>query len=163
MAALIPEDLDFAERASVVIERSRVVDGTVDEVWAVLVDHERWPRWFPALKSCTATSDPPSGVGSTRTVALAGGLSVDERFIAWDEPSVWAFTGVAGPPIWERLVERVTLEPVGEAQARIVYRMAIGPKRGLGLLTKAMGAGTRKALGQALENLDDELARRRTS
>src|SRR5690606_37301528 len=112
-----PETLDYADRAPVVIERVGVIDGTSAEVWAVLADHPRWPNWFPAVKAAEATSDPPRGVGSTRRVTIPAGITVDERFIAWDEPApdhgrddppgVWAFTGTGGPPVWERLVERV--------------------------------------------------------
>ena len=154
-------DLSFADTAPIRIEAATTVAATREQVWQVLVDHRGWPSWFgPSLVSCEPTSTPEHGVGSTRTVRLRGGASVDERFIAWDEPELWAFTGLTGPPVWKALVERATLVPV-DGGTQVTYRMAIEPARGCGWLVNLMGGGVRKAVGQALENLGPEIARRR--
>lgn len=72
MASLETRDIDFAETAPQHAEQTVVIDAAPAEVWAVIVDNERWPEWFPNVKSCTSTSDPATGIGSTRAVRLPG-------------------------------------------------------------------------------------------
>ena len=160
MAAYVPQDLAFAETAPVTIEATNAVAATPAEVWTVLCDHERWPEWMGSLKECRPTS-PASGVGSTRKVTLTGGLSFSEEFIAWEEPEVWAFTGVAGPRGFRSLVERVTLAALDADRTQVTYRMAIEPRRGFGPLVKLARGGIEKNLTQALRNLDGAVAARR--
>lgn len=161
MATYTPQGIDFADRAPVVAQSVGVIAGTREEVWAALCDHERWTDWMPNLKSCRATSTPASGVGSTRVVTLAGGLAFTEEFIAWDEPERWAFTGVSGPPMFEKLVERVTLVELGPELTEITYRMAIGPRRGFATLVKLARPRIEKSLKVALRNLNQSVAARR--
>lgn len=161
MALLEQQEIGFADTAPVIAEAVGVIDGTAEEVWAVLVDHERWPRWFTDVKHCEPTSDPGSGVGSTRRVTLAGGATVDERFIAWDEPEVWAFTGTDAPPVFRSLVERVTIVRLGPRLTEVTYRMAIGPAKGTGLFVKAARPMVQKRLKAALRNLNAEVTDRR--
>ena len=154
MATYTPQGIDFADTAPVIAERSGTIAASREQVWSAICDHEHWPEWMVALKSCRPTSTPPSGVGSTRVVTLAGGVSFHEEFIAWDEPEVWAFTGTSGPGIFQSLVERVTLTEVDPGRTQITYRMAIAPRRGLGPLVKLARGGIEKNLGKALEELD---------
>jgi hypothetical protein len=162
VAAYTPRTLDFADSAPVVFEASEVVTSTPAEIWPVLCDHERWPEWMGSLKSVRPTSTPASGVGSTREVVLSGGLTFQEQFIAWDEPHLWAFTGLEGPRIARGLVERVTVEDLGPAQTRVTYRMAIEPSPGFGWLVKAGRSGVERNLSKALRNLDAAVAARRS-
>lgn len=158
MSTYTPRELDFAETAPIIIEARGILGSRREVVWAALCDHESWPTWMTSITSCRATSTPPSGVGSTRVVTLGGGVSIDEVFIAWDEPEVWAFTAVGGPPVFRGLVERVTLVALGADRTEVTYRMAIEPRPGLGPLLKLARGPIKKVLGQALSNLDDHLA-----
>jgi carbon monoxide dehydrogenase subunit G len=162
MATVAPQDLAYAEHAPVIVEQRAIVAGTPEEVWAVLLDYPGWTRWFPKVLTCQATSDPATGVGSTRVVTLPGKAEVVERFIAWDEPKVWAFTATEVPPVFAALVERVTIEPVDDVHSEVAYRMAIGPKPVLAPLFKLVRRQFASNLATALRNLDGELARRRT-
>lgn len=163
MATLIPQTLAFADTAPVIAESTATIDGTPAEVWATILVYERWPEWFPSVKTCRSTSEPATGVGSTRTVTIPGGMSVDERFIAWDEPEVWAFTALTGPPVFQSLVERITIRPVGDDRSEVTYRMAIEPKRGFGGVLKVARSQIAKTLAGALRNLDGEVARTRSA
>jgi hypothetical protein len=154
MATYTPEDLAFAEAAPVIAEAVGSVAGTPQEIWDTIADYPKWTQWMGSLKSCQATSDPATGVGSTRQVVLNGGLTFQERFIAWDEPHVWAFTGIEGPPIFERLVERITIDEVSPGRSQVVYRMAIAPRRGLSPLVKLARRGIERNLRQSLGRLD---------
>lgn len=165
MGSVPKQTIDFADSAPRYGEGSAVVEATPEQVWAVLIDHANWPSWFgKALKSATPTSDPASGVGSTRTVRLQGGSVVEEEFIVWDEPRVWAFTGTAiSPPAFKKLVERCTIEPVDETHTRITYRMAFEPATLLKPIAPLLVKGVNKALADAMVNLGAEAARRAAS
>jgi len=162
MAVLAPQPIEFADTAPVRAEGTAVLDATPAEVWAVLLDYERWPDWFFGLASCAATSDPATGVGSTRQVVLTGGSTFQERFIAWDDERLWAFTATEmKPPGFRSLVERVVIEEVSPGRTRVTYRMAFDLKPALkplgALLPKVLGRVLTKAMG----SLGDQVAQRR--
>lgn len=163
MATLIARDLDFADAAPIIVEHVGVLDATTAEVWAAILDYERWAVWFPRIESCRATSDPATGVGSTREVVLEGGQRVVERFIAWDEEACWAFTATDAPPVFTSLVERVTIRRLGPRLTEVTYRMAIEPKRPLAPLVKLARVPISKVLKAALRNLNAEIADRRAA
>ncbi len=165
MADLIPQDLAFADTAPVQMEGTAVVDGTPDEVWAVLVDHRSWPRWFGnGVTGCEPTSQPESGVGSTRSVALGRSARFDERFIAWDEPRLWAFTGTTmTPAAFTSLVERCTIEPLADGQTRVTYRMAIAPKGWLKPVVPLLRRKVTGALAGGMAALGREVVARRAA
>jgi carbon monoxide dehydrogenase subunit G len=159
MGTMEPKDLDFAETAPVIAERAAVISGTPAQVWAAILDYPGWADWFPGVKRCRSTSDPATGVGSTRSVGLGAKVVVDERFIGWEEPTLWAFTALSGPPGFASLVERVRLREVDGARTEVTYRMAIGPRPALVPLFKALRPVIEKNLAKALSNLDGVVAR----
>lgn len=160
MAALTPREIDFAETAPVIAEGMGVVDGTPEEVWAVILDYPTWPRWFGGVSGCRPTSEPATGVGSTREVTLPGGLRFQERFIAWEEPRLWAFTGIEGPGVLRSLVERVVITQLGPRLTEVRYRMAFEPK-GPAALGRLLVPGISKRLRVAMRNLNGEVVDRR--
>jgi carbon monoxide dehydrogenase subunit G len=161
MGTLAAQDLDYAESAPVIAERATVIAGSPEEVWAVILDYPGWADWFPGVKACRSTSDPAIGLGSTRSVELGAGVVVDERFIGWEEPALWAFTALSGPPGFASLVERVTLREVAGARTEVTYRMAIGPKPALVPLFKVLRPVIEKNLASALSNLNQVVVRSR--
>ena len=164
MAALEPRTLDFADTASAQAEGSAVIDGTPAEAWAVLVDNERWPEWFGGgVTSCRSTSDPAVGVGATRQVGLGPGGRVrfEERFIAWEEGRLWAFTAFAGPPGLLGLVERCTLAEAGPHRTRATYRMAFEPTALLRPAMPVLTGGIGRALTKGMQGLGREVTARR--
>jgi uncharacterized protein YndB with AHSA1/START domain len=158
---MLQRDLSFVESAPVRIEASRVIDAPRHAVWDVLCDHRSWPEWFgPSLVRCEPTSAEESGVGSTRKVVLRGGVEVHERFIAWDEPELWSFTGASMKPgAFTSLVERVVLAPLGEEHCRVTYTMALSPAWWLKPLVPVLKAGVRRSLSDALANLGRKVER----
>lgn len=162
MATLAPQDIDFTTRAPLRAEGTAVVDGTPAEVWAVLTDDESWPRWFDGVRSCRPTSEPAGGVGATRQVVIRGGTRFDERFIAWDEGRLWAFTGVAvRPGLFRALVESCTIEPLDEGRTRVTYRMGAEPAPWARPLVPALRRGFTRGLAGGMQGLAREVAARR--
>ena len=123
MPKLSPREVDFADTAPIQITTNVTVNGTPEEVWAVLTDNERWPEWFSAAKECRTTSDKPQGVGSTRWIHVDL-FKVNERFVAWDPPHRWAFTILdLNLPGVISVVERALIEPTGEGKTEVSYTM----------------------------------------
>ncbi|MGQ0842572.1 MAG: SRPBCC family protein [Sporichthyaceae bacterium] len=152
-----PQDLSFVETSPLRAEASFDSPASPEAVFAVLADHRNWPKWFGAvLTKVQPTSVPESGVGSTRTVWLLGLITVEERFLAWEEPHLFAFTGVGGrPPGFTKLVERVTIEPVGTG-SRIVYRMAADLPAPLRPVGRLLMPGVSRSLRSGLKGLSRE-------
>ncbi len=164
MATYVEQDLAWADRAPLVVESTATVAGSPQEVWDAILDYPRWAEWFPRIARCRSTSEPAYGVGSTRDVTLSGGGgTVSERFIAWDEPEVWAFTATAGPPVFTSIVERITIQPLDDGRSTVTYRMALAPRSLLLPVLKLARGQLAKVLATALGNLDGEVARRRAA
>lgn len=162
MATMTPQEIGFADTAPVQITGSAEIDARPDEVWAVLLDYPAWPRWFPSVKRCAATSEPATGVGSTREVVVAGGSRFQERFIAWEDDRLWAFTGTEmSPGGFRGLVERVTIDDLGGGRCRVTYRMAIDPHPALKPLAPLLRAGVGRVLTRAMVSLGRQVAERR--
>ncbi|MDJ0768950.1 MAG: SRPBCC family protein [Ilumatobacter sp.] len=117
-------DVDFVDRAPLVITTELSLRQPPQAVWDVLTDNESWPDWFRSCKACRTTSEARTGVGSTRWIHVDL-FKVNERIIAWDEPHRWGFTLVdANVPIAETVVELAELTPDGNG-TKIVYRFAV--------------------------------------
>ena len=154
MATYVPRELDFADAAPVRIDGEAVADVDPAAVWAKLVDHRGWPEWWGSpLVRCEPTSDPASGVGSTRTVVLKPNIRFEERFIAWEPESLWAFTVETGPPGIRSIVERCRIHVEGPGRTRVSYRMAIDPKAGLKPLLPLLRKQVAASLQAAMERL----------
>ncbi|MFF4369475.1 SRPBCC family protein [Streptomyces sp. NPDC001594] len=125
MAKLEPQDLSFAESAPFRADASITCPTSARAVFDVLKDHRRWVDWVgTGVTSVEPTSTPEEGVGSTRTLTFLHVAKVEERFIAWEEPTLWAFTGTSfRPGILSKLVDRFQIEPLDGENCRITYRM----------------------------------------
>ena len=166
MATIPPQTIEFADTAPVWVEGTAIADATPEQVWQVLVDYPRWPSWFGGgVSAVRATSDPATGIGSTREVLLGKGkpLRFHERFIAWDEGERWAFTAIEAPGVLAGLVERCLIEPISPIRTRVTYRMAFAPKAVLKPLVPVLRPGIRRALGKGMQGLAAEAKARATT
>lgn len=127
MARLQPRDLTFADTGSCQVNASLVCPAPARAVFDVLADNSRGSEWMGnGVTSIESTSDPKHGIGSTRTVTFLYGLGkLEERFVGWEEPTLWSFTAISfRPGIFSSFVERIRIEPLDEGSCRIVYRLA---------------------------------------
>ena len=148
-------DLGFLESAPHRVSISRIVCAAPEQVWAVVSDHSTWTEWFvPTLRSAAAPSEPGWGFGSTRRVQMTTGMRVDERFIAWDEPRLWAFTATAvRPALFSGLVECVRIEPDG-AVSMVTYTMAFAANWWSRPMMPVVRRSAARGLTKALANLE---------
>lgn len=152
MSQLVPQTIDWIDRAPVRIEARADSAASPAEVFAVLADHERWPEWFPSVKKVTVIGA-ASGVGARRRVAIPG-ATVDEEFIVWEPGIRWSFTGIAARPKFVRsLVEDCRLEDRGSAGTSISYTMYLDPAPLLRPLVKGLAGQIRANNTRALANL----------
>jgi uncharacterized protein YndB with AHSA1/START domain len=154
---LVPRSLDWIGQAPLALEGRGTSTASPEEVFAVLADHERWPEWFPAVRSVEVLGA-AEGVGATRRVRIPGAV-VDEEFIAWEPGVRWSFTGTAARPrIFSSLVEDCRIEVVDGATS-FSYTMYFQPSSLSGPVLKAASRGIRANIGKAMRNLGERAAR----
>jgi uncharacterized protein YndB with AHSA1/START domain len=54
------------------IERVVHIDASPADVWAVMIDVERWPEWTPSIAKVVPQDSRPIGVGSRYRVSASG-------------------------------------------------------------------------------------------
>jgi carbon monoxide dehydrogenase subunit G len=120
---------DFVDTAPARFVNTVVVDAPPAAVWATLEDAAAWPQWAKAIKHVEWTSPPPFGVGTTRTVTMAGRMTVREEFIVWEPLRRMGFrfndatmNGVSA------FAELYTFDEVAEGRTRVTWVMAMRPK-----------------------------------
>jgi uncharacterized protein YndB with AHSA1/START domain len=62
-----------------------------DQLFEILEDPDAWPVWLKSITHVAWTSPDPKGIGTTRTVTIAGDFVADEEFIAWEPGARMAF------------------------------------------------------------------------
>lgn len=154
MGALVPRGIDWIDAAPIKIEAHAESSAPPDAVFAVLADHERWPEWFPSVRTVTVLG-PAAGVGARRRVAIPG-ATVDEEFIIWEPGVRWSFTGVAvKPSVLRSLVEDCRLTPLDGGGTTISYTMYLDPPRALlpvvRAATRVMRRNNRRAMASLAE------------
>ena len=155
---MTPGDMAFLETAQWQIDVVANLDASPTKVWAALADNPGWATWFKNCASCTSTSTPADGVGSTRSINV-NGLRVDERFIAWEPEQTWAFTALKlNRGFATCLVECVRLSPAADGGTRIDYRMAADPSWWAKPLRSAMYKSVRASWVKSFATLDNQLS-----
>lgn len=67
------------------------IAASAEQIFSCFEDEHSWPAWAMPIKKVDWTCAKPYAIGSTRRVAMMGGLIGDEVFIAWDYPKRMAF------------------------------------------------------------------------
>jgi hypothetical protein len=143
---------EWIDAAPIVVNESIVIDATPTAVWAHIVDHASWPKWFTQLNAVHPLGA-PTGVGGGRRV-IAGKLPLDEEFTAWDEDAHFAFAVTASKlPMLAALAESVRLEPVEDDRCCVTYRQGVEGRSGFGWLMALIWKRAAAGLPVALVNL----------
>src|SRR5215217_3850212 len=82
-------------------------------VWAQLAKLEDIQLWSEAVIRARCEGALSQGVGAERTCELAGGYTITERWVVWDEGRSFTYEG-CGLPLIARATNRWSVIPHGE-------------------------------------------------
>jgi Polyketide cyclase / dehydrase and lipid transport len=123
-ALTVDEQLVDTANARGVAEREMAV--SAEQLFGTLVDGQSWSKWVPVIREVTWTSPEPFAKGTTRTLQLVGGISVDEVFWAWEDNRRMAFSVTAANVGWvNAFSERYEITPI--SSERCIVRWTLAP------------------------------------
>ncbi len=140
------------------VVRTRRIEVGPDRVWDALTDFGSIARWAPNVDHSCLISDQRDGVGTVRRIQ-AGRMTVVERVVDWDTPSMSLAYDIDGlPPIVRSVVNRWTVEPVdGVAQVSVTTEIEAGPRPPQRLAARAIGRRLAGVSDEMLAGLDRHL------
>jgi hypothetical protein len=145
-------DAAFFSSAPHVFRFSKRFAATPERVWESLVSDESLAAWSSSVSALNWTSDRPFGVGTTREVVLAPGLTrVQERFFRWDDGKGYSFEVYnANAPLFRRFAEDYVVEPAeSDGTATLfTWTVAIEPKQAFALPFKPIAPLLKLAFGK---------------
>jgi hypothetical protein len=151
--SLEPCELDFCERSRRRIVNEVVLPASAASAFELCASGEELGAWLDDFVSCTWTSAPPHGVGSTRDVKLKL-LSVRERFIAWQPGERLTFTMTATTlPVFSRAVEDLQLTALGPNETRVRWTVHYDVPRWARLFHPVMRAVFKRLFARSAANL----------
>jgi hypothetical protein len=83
----------------VTVAMSVCIDAPASEVWAQLARLEDIRLWSEAVVDARCEGVASRGVGAERTCDLRGGITVHERWLAWDEGRSFTYEGIGVPGV----------------------------------------------------------------
>ncbi len=137
------------------VERTGLIEGSAEEVWAVLGDFAAISRWAPNVDHSSLMTEQIEGVGSVRRIQT-GGVTVVETVETW-EPGVELSYGITGlPPVIKKVTNTWRLGTSGnQTLVRLTTEIDTGPRPPQQVIAKAVG----RKLGEASDQMIVGLAR----
>jgi carbon monoxide dehydrogenase subunit G len=83
----------------ITVVASVCIETPADEVWAQLAKLEDIRLWSEAVLDARCEGTTSRGVGAERTCDLRGGISIRERWLAWDEGRSFTYEGDGLPGV----------------------------------------------------------------
>ena len=146
-----PVTESFVDEAPIRYVNTVRIEASPGDVWAALEDASAWPRWARVIKQVEWTSQPPLGVGTTRTVTMIGKMVAFEEFIVW-EPGrrmAFRFNEVSTNGI-DAFAERYLIEALSAGQTQVTWVMAMAPKGVSKVIVPLTQWPMRRAFGRML-------------
>ena len=126
-----PVGVEFLEESRNVYKAEEVIRATPEQIFEVFEDPVSWVKWAPPIKKVEWTSPKPFGVGTTRTVFMAGGITGDEEFVAWGRGKRMAFTFLyCSKKDPEKFLEDYRVTDLGNGTCKVVWYMAMEGRDG---------------------------------
>jgi hypothetical protein len=147
----LPVDEEFVHTAKARAVGEREMAVSAEHVFATLEDGPSWSKWVPVIREVTWTSPKPFATGTTRTVSLLGGMSVDELYWAWEPNRRMGFSVAATNIGWiDALAEDYHVIPMSAERCTLRWTFAVsfrGPSsKAEPLLTRVLLAVQRRLL-----------------
>jgi hypothetical protein len=122
------KSLGDIHNAPVLILNTIDIDCTAEHLFAIFEDESSWTIWGSSLEKVIWTSPKPFGVGTTRTVEMAGGITGVEEFVAWKDNKQMAFCFTeSSMPNMDAFGEDYRLEDIGENKVRLYWTASFWP------------------------------------
>ena len=120
-------DIDYFETTPLSFPVDVELACTPHQLFDVFEDPAAWPEWAEAISHVEWTSPKPFGVGTTRTVTLAGNQVGEEEFIAWERGKRMAFMFVRGSVPVQSFGEDYIVTDLGNGHCHLRWTMALVP------------------------------------
>ncbi|KQT50738.1 hypothetical protein ASG43_05520 [Aureimonas sp. Leaf454] len=99
------------------VARSTTVSVAPDAVWQAIGDFCGIADWHPAVTACSLSKP---GSASVRTLTLAGGATLSEELVHWDDAAMsYTYKIVEGPLPVENYTSTIAVSDGGDGSARI--------------------------------------------
>ena len=140
------------------------LDCTPDQLFDVFEDADAWPQWVPPIQHVEWTSPMPPRVGTTRTVQMAGGVEITERFTAWERGRHMQFVfQTFSRPGLDGFGEDYRVTDLGNGRCRLRWTMAMemepGPMKAvMGLTAWTTGPALRWLGGKLQGHVRDHVS-----
>ena len=144
---------EFLESAPITGSTRQAIPASASATFASLEDPDAWPMWLDAIKTVTWTSPKPFGVGTTRDIAMKGGI-VSERFYAWEPGKRMAFHFTSGQvPVFVAFAEDYEVIPKGADSCELVWQWGIEMAGAAKVLSMPVAFGFKRTAAKSLEAL----------
>jgi len=122
--------IDEIRNAPILVLNTIDLKCSAERLFAIFEDEEAWTIWGSSLEKVTWTSAKPFGVGTTRTVEMAGGIVGVEEFIVWEDNQRMAFCFTeSSMPNMDAFGEDYVIEQVDEQTIRLHWYAAFWPSK----------------------------------
>jgi hypothetical protein len=122
-------DMTFFQTSRFSFPATVELECTPEQLFQVFEDARAWTQWAGAIQHVEWTSPRPFGVGTTRTVTLAGGMLGYEEFIAWERGKRMAFKFThCNKNSLSAFAEDYVVTDLGHGRCRLVWTMAMQPR-----------------------------------
>jgi Polyketide cyclase / dehydrase and lipid transport len=149
----VDEELVATAKAVGIAEREMAV--SAEQLFASLEDGPSYSKWVPAIREVTWTSPRPFGKGTTRTLKLVGGATIDEVFWAWEPNRRIGFSISAASIRWlSALSELYEITALSSHRCKLRWTLAVRLPRVLAKVEPAIGHGLPIAQNRMLKTLE---------
>lgn len=132
-------DQHLLETAKARAETVREMAVSAEQLFATLEDGPSWTKWTP-IRAVTWKSPKPFACGTTRTLALAGGINLDEVFWAWEPNRHMGFSVSAASVGWlNALTEVYEIAPLSSERCKVRWVVAVSFAGWLGKIEPGIG------------------------
>ncbi len=120
--------LDFFASAPIRIVSEVELPCTPERLFGCFEDADTWPEWVGVIENVEWTSPRPFKVGTTRSVAMPGGMVAYEEFLAWDAPRHMAFRfNQFTHKFLKAFGEHYEVTDLGNNRCRLVWTVGMDP------------------------------------
>ena len=149
----VDEHLLETARARAVAEREMAV--SAEQLFATLEDGPSWTKWTGVVREVSWTSPKPFAKGTTRTLKLGGGITLDEVFWAWEPNRRMGFSVTAASIGWlSGLSEVYEITPLSSERCKLRWVVAASFPGVLGRIEPGIGPVFQMNQRRLLRNLE---------